>query len=118
MKDILEDLLGLWRAGRFAEAGEKYWAADVVSIEAAVPGGNPVSRGFSAVREKGRWWADNHEVHSVKTTRPFLNGSQFIVGFEMDLTQKASGQRITVIEQALYAIRDGKIVEERFFHPS
>jgi ketosteroid isomerase-like protein len=34
----------------------------------------------------------------------------------MDLTPKATGERITMDEVGLYTIRDGKIVEERFFY--
>jgi ketosteroid isomerase-like protein len=51
-------------------------------------------------------------------TGPFFNGDQFVVGFEMDVTNKDSGQRFTMAEQALYTIRDGKIAEERFFYAS
>ena len=116
-KDIAEDLLGLWKASQFSESGEKYWADDVVSVEAGGPPGmDPVSRGIEAVRGKGKWWAENHEVHSVKVTGPFLNGDQFVVGLEMEVTPKQTGQRMTMIEQGLYTIRDGKIAEERFFY--
>jgi ketosteroid isomerase-like protein len=31
------------------------------------------------------------------------------------MTRKAAGQRLTMDEMALYTVRDGKIVEERFF---
>ena len=32
------------------------------------------------------------------------------------MTPKASGQRVTMDETALYTIKDGKIAEERFFY--
>ncbi len=35
--DIAADLVALCREGKFAESGEKYWADDVVSIEAGAP---------------------------------------------------------------------------------
>ena len=57
-QDIANDLVALWRQGQFAESGEKYWADDVVSVEAGGPGGmDPVSRGKDAARGKGEWWA-------------------------------------------------------------
>lgn len=116
-KDVAEDLVALWKQGQFEESGEKYWADDVVSVEAGGPPGmDPVSRGIDAVRGKGKWWSDNHDVHGVKVTGPFLNGDQFVVGFEMDVTAKAEGRRFTMVEQALYTLRDGKIAEERFFY--
>ena len=67
-QEIANDFVALCRQGKLAEAGEQYWAADIVSVEAAAPGGgDPVSRGIDAVRGKGEWWANNHEVHGVET---------------------------------------------------
>jgi len=34
----------------------------------------------------------------------------------MDMTPKASGQRMSLDEVGLYTLKDGKIAEERFFH--
>ena len=116
-KDVADDLIALWTAKQFAESGDKYWAEDVVSIEpGGPPGMDPVSRGIEAVRAKSAWWADAHETHSVKVTGPFVNGDQFIVGFEMAVTRKATGETFDMHEQALYTLRDGKIAEERFFY--
>jgi ketosteroid isomerase-like protein len=118
-QDIANDLVTLCKQGKFAESGEKYWAQDVVSIEAGAPGGgDPISRGIEAARGKGEWWEANHEVHGVEVEGPYVNGDQFIVRFKMDITQKASGQRITMDETALYTLKDGKIAEERFFYGS
>ena len=116
-KDIADDLVSMWKQGQFHEAGEKYWAEDVVSVEAGGPPGmDPASRGIDAARGKGQWWAANHDVHGASVTGPFVNGDQFVVGFEMDVTFKPEGRRFTLSEQALYTIRDGKIAEERFFY--
>ena len=115
--DIANDLVALCKAGKFAECGEKYWAPDVVSVEAGAPGGgDPVSRGISEVRGKGQWWAANHDVHSIAVEGPFANGDQFVVRFTMEVTPKASGQRMTMDEMAVYTLKDGKIAEERFFY--
>ena len=117
VQDIANDLVALCRQGKFTESGEKYWASDVVSIEAGAPGGgDPVIHGIDAARGKGAWWADNHDVHGVEVDGPYCNGDQFIVRFKMDITPKASGQRMTMDETALYTIKDGKIAEERFFY--
>jgi ketosteroid isomerase-like protein len=117
--EIANDLVALCKEGKFAESGEKYWAADVVSVEAGAPGGgDPVSRGIDAARGKGVWWAENHDVHGVEVEGPYVNGDQFVVRFKMDITQKASGQRITMDEMAVYTLKEGKIAEERFFYGS
>jgi len=116
-QDVANDLVALWKQGKFDESGEKYWAKDVVSVEAGAPGGgDPVSRGIEAARGKGEWWTANHDVHGVEVEGPYVNGDQFVVRFKMDMTPKATGQRTTMDETALYTIKDGKIAEERFFY--
>ena len=114
--DVANGLVALCREGKFAESGEKYWAQDVVSIEAGGPPGmDPVSRGIDAARGKGEWWANSHETHGVVVEGPYVNGDQFTVRFKMDVTVKDSGQRMTMDEHALYTVKDDKVVEERFF---
>jgi len=115
VQDIANDRVALCRAGDFDTPGQKYWADDVLSVE-AMPGDMAEIRGKDAVKGKGDWWAANHEVHSSEVEGPYVNGDQFVVRFKMDLTQKASGERIQMDEVGLYTFKDGKIVEERFFY--
>ena len=115
VKDIADDIAAMLRAGRTDEAGEKYWAADVVSIE-ATPGDMAEIRGVEGVLAKGEWWTSAHEVHAMEVEGPYLNGDQFAVRMKMDLTVKESGDRITMDEIGLYTVKDGKIAEERFFY--
>jgi hypothetical protein len=112
--DVAHDLVALCGEGKFAEAGEKYWADDVLSVEAM--GENPEMRGKDAVRGKGEWWAGAHDVHGIVVEGPYVNGDQFAVRFKMDVTVKASGARLSMDEIGLYTIRDGKIAEERFLY--
>lgn len=114
-KEIAADLVAMWKQGEFSESGEKYWAADVVSLE-AMPGDMARVQGIDAVRGKGEWWEGAHEVHGVEVEGPFINGDQFIVRFKMDLTVKETGHRMTMDEVGLYTIRNGKIAEESFFY--
>ena len=115
--EIAKDLVALCKAGKFGESGEKYWADDVVSVEAGGPPGmDPVSRGKDAARGKGEWWAGAHDIHSVQVDGPYVNGDQFTVRFVMDMTVKESGQRMQMDEIAHYTLKDGKIAEERFFY--
>jgi ketosteroid isomerase-like protein len=113
-QEIAHDLVALCKEGKFAESGEKYWADDVVSVEAM--GENAESRGKEAARAKGEWWAGAHDVHEAKVEGPYVNGDEFTVRFVMDITNKQSGQRLTMDEIALYRLKDGKIAEERFFY--
>jgi len=113
-QDVANGLVALCKAGKFNEAGETYWADNVLSVEAM--GENAELRGKEAVRGKGTWWENAHEVHSAKVGGPYVNGNQFVVRFTTDITIKASGERRTMDEVALYTVRDGKITEERFFY--
>jgi ketosteroid isomerase-like protein len=114
--DIAKDLVALCAAGKFDEAGEKYWADDAVSRE-AMDGPMARMQGKDALRGKGEWWANAHEVHSSTVGGPYVNGDQFIVRFTMDVTVKESGQRMSLDEAGLYTVKNGKIVEEAFFQP-
>ena len=113
-QEIAEQFAALCKAGKFEEAGERFWAEDVVSIE-PMTGEMAVLRGKAAVRGKGEWWYANHEIHAAETHGPYVKGYQFALRFHLDVTQKASGQRMQMEEVGLYTLRDGKVAEERFF---
>ncbi len=113
-QEIAHDLVALCKQGKFGEAGEKYWADDVVSVEAM--GDMAESHGKGAARAKGEWWAGAHDVHGVEVEGPYVNGDEFAVRFVMDITVKESGQRNRMDEVAFYRLKDGKIAEERFFY--
>ena len=115
IKEIAEDIAALNRAGKFDEAGEKYWSEDVVSLE---PQEGPHShcRGIEAVRAKSAWFSSVSELHGVEVEGPFVHGDQFILRFVMDFTRKDIDTRITMAEMGLYTVRDGKVVQERFFY--
>lgn len=114
-QEIAADVVALAKAGDLDAIGAKYWSDDIVSIEGM---DGPMQRleGRFAVEGKGAWWNGAHEVHGVETHGPFVNGDQFAVRWVMDVTQKESGNRMTMDEVALYTVKDGKIVEERFFY--
>ena len=117
IQDVAKDMVAMFKAGDFTTPGEKYWSEDVVSVEAGAPGdGDPTSRGKAAARAKGEWWSGAHDIHSVDVAGPFVNGDQFAVRFSMDITAKQSGQRMQMDEVGLYTVKDGKVVEERFFY--
>jgi len=114
-KDVADAFTALLKAGTHHEAAERFNAPDIVSIE-AMDGPFQTVRGADAVRAKSDWWFANHEVHSSISKGPFVNGDQFAVHFAIDVTVKATGQRVAMDEVGLYTVRDGKIVEERFFY--
>ncbi len=114
--EIANKLVELCKQGRNAEAIVMY-APDAVSVEPfAPPPRQRESRGVEAIKAKGKWWTDNHTVHSAVVAGPWPHGDRFIVGFKYDVTMKASGQRFQMEEMALYTTENGKIVREEFFY--
>lgn len=115
--EIGKKLVELCRQGKNLEALNTLFAADVVSVEAgAPPGMQREAKGLAAVKAKGEWWVANHEVHSASVTGPWPHDDRFIVGFQYDVTNKPSGQRMKMDEVGLYTVRNGKIIREEFFY--
>ena len=71
---------------------------------------------LKAVAEKGKQWMTDHEVHSAKVEGPWPHGDRFIVRFTYDVTNRPSGQRLTLEEAALFTVANDKIVREEFFY--
>lgn len=115
--DIANELVALCRQGKNQDALNKLFADDIVSVEAgAPPGMQRESKGLAAVRAKGEWWTANHEIHSANITGPWPHDDRFVVGFQFEVTNKPSGQRMKLDEVGLYTVKDGKIAREEFFY--
>ncbi|HUG10294.1 MAG TPA: nuclear transport factor 2 family protein [Opitutaceae bacterium] len=116
--DVARRFTAMMAEGRFEEAGETYWAANVASIEPAdLPGGIPaVVRGFDAAREKARLWFSACGIDNFKMEGPYLNGDQFTLLMDMVIVTHATGERRPFKEIAQFTVRDGKITEERYFY--
>ena len=117
--EVGQKLVALCKAGKGMEAVETLYADDIVSIEAQDFEGMPARmEGLEAIKGKNQWWYDNHEVHSLVTTGPFVGHSpdHFIVEFEIDVTAKASGERTQMREVGLYTVKDGKVAQEEFLY--
>jgi ketosteroid isomerase-like protein len=97
------------------EGAVHFHAPDVVSVEAME---GPMARiqGTAAVKAKSEWWYGAHIIHSVTTEGPYVNGDQFALIFDMDVTDKQSAKRIQMKEVALYTVKNGKVAEERFMY--
>ena len=113
VKTVAEEFAACLKRGDFAGA-EKFWGKDVVSVE-AMDGPMKEVRGLEAVKGKSVWWNANHISHAFLAEGPYLNGDQFALVFDADVTQKATGQRFAMKEVAIYTVKNEKVVEERFF---
>ncbi len=94
---------------------DELYARDAVSVEPMAPEGmDPVSRGVDAIKAKHEWWGSNFEVHEFNMEGPFINGDRFSMVFELDTTEKATGNRWKAKEVGLYEVENGKIARESF----
>jgi ketosteroid isomerase-like protein len=115
--EIANELVALCRQGKNHDALNKLFAEDIVSVEAgAPPGMQRETKGLAGVKAKGEWWSANHEVHSANVSGPWPHDDRFVVGFQYEVTNKPSGQRMKMDEVGLYTVKDGKIVREEFFY--
>lgn len=113
---VAREFTALWLAGEFRTAGEKYWATDVVSIEPhALPdGGDQVSRGIEAVRARNRCWLATHGIEDLSVDGPFVTGNHFALFADMLIAH--AGRRTPHSRIAVFTVRNGRIIEERFFY--
>jgi ketosteroid isomerase-like protein len=115
--EIGKKLVELCREGKNDEAVNTLFSAEIVSVEAdAPPGQDGTTKGISGVLGKGKWWMDNHHIHSANVEGPWPHGDRFIVRFSYDVTFKPDNKRFNMDEAALYTVADGKVVKEEFFY--
>jgi hypothetical protein len=114
---VAEELVELCRAGRNLDAINKFYSPKIVSIESVGSETMPAEMtGIEAIRGKNEWWFANNEVHSSTVRGPFVGGQQFVVQYEWDTTFKPTSERSVMSELALYTVKDGKVVHERFYY--
>lgn len=118
--DVGKRLVELCRQGKEREAMETLYAPSIVSMEAMSTPAMPARmEGLPAIRKKGEWWEQNHDIHSRQAEGPWPHGDRFVVRFKYDVTAKSgpmAGKRMQLDEAALYTVKDGKIVQEEFFY--
>ncbi len=119
VKEIGDRLVELCRAGDDATTLNELYDANAVSVEAmAMPGvDSREAKGLDAIRGKHEWWNNTMEVHSAKVDGPYPHGDdRFGVIFEIDCTDRNTGERTQMKEIAVYHVADGKITREEFFY--
>tara|TARA_R110000796_G_scaffold63870_1_gene147720 strand:- start:5844 stop:6227 length:384 start_codon:yes stop_codon:yes gene_type:complete len=118
LTDVAGKLADCCNSGREAEALDSLYAQDCVSVEALPMGeAGRETQGLEAIRGKHEWWYGAHDVHSVSAEGPFLFGDdQFSLVFDMDVTNKETGERMRAKEVGIYTVKDGKIAREEFFY--
>jgi ketosteroid isomerase-like protein len=117
LAEIAKELVAGCREHREKQNLHKLYAADAVSVEAIDMGSGREVVGIEGILGKHAWWESATEVHGGSVEGPFLHGDdRFSVIFEMDTTNKETGQRSQMREVAVYHVANGKIVREEFFY--
>ncbi len=111
--ELAKAFTDMLKAGDHDKAAATYNADAIASFE-AMDGPMAAIHGKAAVKQKGEWWYANHEIHDTAIAGPYVNGDQFVVRFTIDVTPKATGERMAMDEVGIYQVADGKIVSERF----
>ena len=117
--EIGTKLVTMCNDGKSEEAVDQLYDEKVVSIEGQGTDEMPARmEGIEAIRGKSAWWYDNHDIHKSTAEGPFCGHreDQFAVRFEMDITNKPSGQRSQMTEVGIYTVSGGKVIQEEFLY--
>lgn len=121
LNEVALQLVSLTKQGQFREAIDTLYHDDCTSLEPMSFGGMPrETKGKAAILAKSDWWGGAHEIHDMSVDGPFVSPEFFAVIFNIDVTNKESGQRMQGREVAIYTVADGKVTSDQFlgFIPS
>ena len=115
-QEVANQVIELFRQGKFEEAHDQFYSDDIVSIEAE-GSPMPVAKGRAAIAEKGRKFEDSMEaIHSMITSDPLVAENFFSCTMKMNMTPKGAPGPVQMDEVCVFEVRDGKIVKEQFFY--
>ena len=117
MTEVARQFVAMCREGKNFDVMRQLYDENIVSVEAALrKTGAFETAGKAAVIKKSEEWAAANEIHGGTVDGPFLLGDRFAVVFAFEVTPKATGQRVTVREVAVYTVAGGLITREEFFY--
>src|SRR5277367_4851148 len=116
VQTVAKKFVELCRAGKNFDVMRTLYAPNIVSVE----GDGKETAGQGPVIKKSEDWVSNKNFNGETVAGPFFNGAnpdQFVVYFTLDVTLKASNERITLEEVAVYTVnKEDKITREQFFY--
>lgn len=115
-QQIADKLVAYCRSGKWAAAQKELYADNAISLEPeASPGFDQETKGLAAIIEKGKKFDGMVQtMHGITITEPVVAANSLAFVLDMDLTMKEGG-RMQMRELCVYQVKDGKIVEERFY---
>jgi hypothetical protein len=111
-KDIGARLVELLKSGDYETIYAEHYSPEAASVEADGTG----SVGLDQIAKKNEWWFGAHEVHGFEIADWYPSSRGFVVIYDLDFTEKASGNRHNFREAGVYTVQDGKIVREEFYY--
>lgn len=115
--ELANQFVTMCKQGRNFDVMQQLYDDSIVSVEATRrKTGSFETAGKPAVIQKSVEWAAAHEIHGSSVDGPFLLGDRFAVVFAFEVTPKATGQRVSVREVAVYTGKGGLITREEFFY--
>ena len=118
VQDVARDFTALLRQGQFVAAGNRYWAEAVTSFEPCDLSTDIPANvfGIDAARGKAQFRFGEGCVEDLGIDGPFITGDQFALFLDMLITDPATATARLFTEIAIFTVRDGQIIEERFFY--
>ena len=114
-QEVADKLVGYMRKGQMSDAQAELYADDIVCIEPEGGMAPPITKGKTAVAEKGKQFASMiEERHGGTCSDPLVAGDFFTISMMLDATMKGMG-RMQLHEICVYQAKNGKIVFEQFF---
>ncbi len=114
-QEIAKKLMELCNEGKYEEAHDSLYDANVLSVEMDESMGEREVRGIDKVKAKGMAWAQMFSSPATSwCEEPIISGNSFAckMGFSGIGHNR---EEIKGEELAVYVTKDGKIVEERFY---
>lgn len=116
VQSVGQKFVELCSQGKNFDVMRTMYAPDIVSVE----GDGKETKGQQPVIKKSEDWATVNDFHGETVHGPFFNSAnpdQFTVFFTLDITRKATGQRVTLEEVAIYTVnKNDLITREQFFY--
>src|SRR3954469_14747428 len=116
LETVARKFVEMCNAGKNFDVMRTMYAPDIVSVE----GDGKETKDQQPVIKKSEDWVADKTFNGETVAGPFFNAAnpdQFAVYFTLDVTPKATGERITREEIAVYTVnKEDKITREQFFY--
>ena len=115
LQTVAKEFVELCNQGKNFDVMRTMYSPEIVSVE----GDGKQTKGQGPVIKKSEDWVSDKTFHGEHCAGPFFNSAnpdQFTVYFTLDVTPKATNERITLQEVGVYTVKNDKITREQFFY--